>query len=118
MIFNEWFNFVLFLVNLQGRSLLSLSVSYLDESIELTRVLINHGARVWPDPRLSRPTTVEEVTRDNEGSSFTWFLRAVISQRDLANTERTLECLCHVMGRDPERMKSHVTRVMLRYVCC
>ena len=107
----------LVLVNLQGRSLLSISVSYLDDSIELTRVLINHGARVWPDQSLGPcPRTVEDITRDSEESSFTWFLRAVINQRGLSNSEGTLSCLCHVMGHQPDRMKSHVLRVMLRYL--
>jgi len=100
-------------VNLQGRSLLSISVSYLDDSIELTRVLINAGARVWPDDRLSAPESVEEIQRDSETSAFTWFLRSVINQRGLENSEATLECLCHEMGRSAERMKSHVVRVML-----
>ena len=104
----------LFLVNLQGRSLLSISVGYLDDSIELTRVLINHGARVWPDQSLTYPRTVADITRDSEESAFTWFLRAVINQRGLTNSEGTLTCLCHVMGHQPERMKSHVLRVMLR----
>lgn len=103
-----------FSVNLQGRSLLSLSVSYLDSSIELTRVLINNGARVWPDMELTCPQTVAEVKRDSEESAFTWFLRSVISQRSLTDTDNTLDCLCHEMGRAPDRMKSHVVRVMLR----
>ena len=103
-----------FPVNLQGRSLLSQSVTFLDESIDLTRILINHGARVWPDSELSKPTSVAEIIQDKEQSAFTWFLRAVISQRGLDNSSQTLDCLCHEMGRDPDRMKMHVQRVMLR----
>ena len=101
-------------VNLQGRSLLSQSVTFLDESIDLTRILINHGARVWPDSALSKPTSVAEIIQDKEQSAFTWFLRAVINQRGLDNSSQTLDCLCHEMGRDPDRMKRHVQRVMLR----
>ena len=113
-------------MNLQGRSLLSLSVAHLDDSIELTRVLINHGARVWPElePAAAHPPsscsdgaglrTVAEITRDTETSAFTWLLRAVINQRGLDNTGRSVECLAHLMGRHPDRMKAHVTRVMLR----
>ena len=101
-------------VNLQGRSLLSQSVTFLDESIDLTRVLINHGARVWPDSGLTNPTSVAEIIQDKEQSAFTWFLRAVINQRGLENSSQTLDCLCHEMGRDPDRMKCHVQRVMLR----
>ena len=93
-----------------------MSVTYLDESIELTRVLINHGAKVWPDPNLNNPTSVPEIIQDKEQSAFTWFLRAVINQRGLENSSETLDCLCHEMGRDPDRMKSHVLRVMLRLV--
>ena len=93
-----------------------MSVTYLDQSIELTRLLINHGARVWPDTNLTNPTSVPEIIQDKEQSAFTWFLRAVINQRGLENSSETLDCLCHEMGRDPDRMKSHVLRVMLRLV--
>ena len=106
-------------VNLQGRSLLSLSLSYLDDSIEVTRTLINLGARVWPLEPLCGPgpgASVPEITRDTESSAFTWLLRAVVSQRGLENTEASLECVAHVMAAQPERMKSHVIRVMLRSV--
>ena len=92
-------------MNLQGRSLLSQSVTYLDESIDLTRTLINHGARVWPDSSLSKPTSVAEIIQDKEQSAFTWFLRAVIKQRTLASTDTTLNCLSHEMGKQPRRMK-------------
>ena len=34
----------------------------------------------------------------------------------LENTEASLECVAHVMASQPERMKSHVIRVMLRSV--
>ena len=92
-------------VNLQGRSLLSQSVTFLDESIDLTRILINHGARVWPDSELTKPTSVAEIIQDKEQSAFTWFLRAVIKQRTLASTDTTLNCLSHEMGKQPRRMK-------------
>ena len=103
-------------------------MAHLDDSIELTRVLINHGARVWPElePAAAHPPsscsegaglrTVAEITRDTETSAFTWLLRAVINQRGLENTGRSVECLAHLMGRHPDRMKAHVTRVMLRSV--
>ena len=106
-------------MNLQGRSLLSLSLSHLDDSIEVTRTLINLGAQVWPLEPLTGPGTgasVSEITRDTESSAFTWLLRAVVSQRGLENTEASLECVAHVMASQPERMKSHVIRVMLRSV--
>lgn len=98
-------------VNRQGRSLLSYSVIHLDRAAELTRVLVNHGARVWPED--NRLNTVSDIDQDREQSAFTWFLRAVIHQRGLANTDISLDCLCHEMGRSPARMKAHVLRVML-----
>jgi hypothetical protein len=100
-------------VNADGRSLLSYSVSYLDASAELTRVLVNHGGRVWPHPAPAAPLSVAAITADREESAFTWFLRTVISLPDLGRAEATLACLCHEMGRDPGRMKSHVLRVLL-----
>ena len=68
--------------------------------------------RSGPGPGAS----VMEITRDTESSAFTWLLRAVVSQRGLENTEASLECLAHVMAAQPERMKAHVIRVMLRSV--
>jgi hypothetical protein len=101
-------------VNQEGRSLLSYSVSYLDASAELTRVLVNHGGRVWPHPAPSAPLSVPAITADREESAFTWFLRTLIScVPDLGRAEATLACLCHEMGRDPARMKAHVLRVLL-----
>jgi len=95
-----------------GRTLLSYSVSYLDSSSELTRVLVNHGAKVWPTTMPTNPS-VEEVVQDKEQSAFTWFLRAVIRQRNLDTTDATLNCLNHVMGKAPRRMKEHVIRIMV-----
>ena len=92
-------------VNLEGRSLLSYSVTYLDSSAELTRLLVNHGARVWPSPTVPKNPTVDQIRQDKEQSAFTWFLRAVIKQRTLASTDTTLNCLSHEMGKQPRRMK-------------
>ena len=117
-------------VNTAGRSLLSLSAAHLDHSVELTRLLLNHGARVWPGG--PGGGSVAEITRDREQSAFTWFLRAVINQRSLADSRVTLACLAHEvsanlprpatpclttfyfqMGRQPGRMRGHTVRVML-----
>merc|ERR1712088_1092206 len=100
-------------VNQEGRSLLSYSVTYLDSSAELTRLLVNHGARVWPSPTVPKNPTVDQIRQDKEQTAFTWFLRAVIKQRTLASTDTTLNCLSHEMGKQPRRMKAHVLRVMV-----
>lgn len=100
-------------INAAERSLLSHSVTHLDRAEELTRILVNHGGRVWPRPAPSGPVSVPELTRDREQSAFTWFLRSAMTSSSLAGAENTLTCLSHEMGRDPGRMKSHVLRVML-----
>lgn len=103
-------------VNAAGRSLLSHSVTHLDRAEELTRILVNHGGRVWPCPAPARPVSVPELDADREQSAFTWFLRALTTTgggADLAGAANTLTCLSHEMGRDPARMRSHVVRVML-----
>ena len=96
-----------------GRTLLSHSVTYLDLAAEVTRVLVNHGGRVWPGDSPTSPASVESLTQDREQSAFTWFLRTLIQTNNLAGAESTLNSLSHEMGRDPARMKSHVMRVML-----
>ena len=100
-------------IDAEDRSLLSHSVTYLDRSAELTRVLVNHGGRVWPLPAPPSPVTVPDLTRDRELSAFTWFLRSAIQASSLGGAEDTLTCLCHEMGRDPGRMKAHVSRILL-----
>jgi len=100
-------------VNSSGRSLLSYTVTHLEAAVDVTRVLVNHGARVWPRGELCATSTVAEIRADREESAFTWFLRAVVSERGLADTDHTLDCLCHEMGRQPARMKAHVLRVMV-----
>ena len=96
-----------------GRSLLSYSVTYLDLSAEVTRVLINSGGRVWRGPAPTSPASVEDLAKDREESAFTWFLRSLIHSNNFSNAESTLNCICHEMGRDPGRMKTHVQRVMV-----
>ena len=99
--------------------MLSLSLSYLDNSLEVTRTLINLGARVWPLEPLTGPgpgAAGSASIRGTESAACAWLLRAVVSQRGLENTEASLECVAHVMAAQPERMKSHVIRVMLRSV--
>ncbi len=96
-----------------GRTLLSHSVTYLDLAAEVTRILVNHGGRVWPGAAPASPASVESLIQDREQSAFTWFLRSLIQTNNLAGAESTLNSLSHEMGQDPGRMKSHVKRVML-----
>ncbi|PSN50898.1 hypothetical protein C0J52_05355 [Blattella germanica] len=107
--------------NAEGRSLLTYSVHYMDESIELTRVLLNGGATVWPigshDSMNSQ--TIENVSNTEQCSAFTWFLRSVIRRRKLdEQCEQTLALLTQVMGEHPGRMHGHVMRTMFRHAKC
>lgn len=99
--------------NDEGRTLLSYSVQYMDDSLQLTRLLINNGASVWP----SGP---ENCSGEENGSSvFTWFLRGVMRRRKLdTGCLQTLTLLAQVMGECPNRMHSHVMRTMFRHAKC
>lgn len=93
--------------NCQQRTLLAYSMSYLDDSLNVTRLLINYGAVVW---------TMEWDDADH--SAFAWYLKAVINQSRYHNCSQTLELLCRVMGTNPQRMYSHMLRTMFRQVRC
>lgn len=104
-------------VNSEGRSLLTYSVHYMDESIELTRVLLNGGASVWPQG--THDGTSENASNSDQCSAFTWFLRSIIRRRKLdEHCERTLALLSQVMGEHPGRMHAHVMRTMFRHAKC
>ncbi len=106
-----------------NRTLLSCSVSYGDKSADLTRLLLNYGAKVWPaeeaDPSAASGNAadddriVSQLARDRDQSAFTWFLRSVMRRQTLAGSEATLDLLCHAMGEQPCRMRRHVPRTML-----
>ena len=103
--------------NGEGRSLLTYSVHYMDDSIELTRVLLNGGASVWPQG--SHDATSENAGNAEQCSAFTWFLRSIIRRRKLdEQCERTLALLSQVMGEHPGRMHAHVMRTMFRHAKC
>ncbi|XP_069683736.1 uncharacterized protein [Periplaneta americana] len=106
--------------NAEGRSLLTYSVHYMDDSIELTRVLLNSGASVWPQgAHNSSLETVENASTTEQCSAFTWFLRSIIRRRKLdEQCERTLALLSQVMGEHPGRMHGHVMRTMFRHAKC
>ncbi len=109
-------------VNAAGRTLLSYAVSFGDAAVATSRLLINHGAKVWPDDDkdegdLRRGSDsdriVDQLARERERSAFTWFLRSVMDSSSLGGREETLSLLGHAMGDDPDRMQSHVMRVMM-----
>lgn len=103
--------------NSEGRTLLTYSVHYMDESIELTRVLLNGGASVWPQG--THDGISENVNNTDHYSAFTWFLRSVIRRRKLdEQCEQTLALLSQVMGEHPGRMHAHVMRTMFRHAKC
>ncbi|XP_014674063.1 PREDICTED: ankyrin repeat and SOCS box protein 10-like [Priapulus caudatus] len=93
--------------NCEQRSLLAYSIGCLDNSVDLTRLLINYGALVW-----------SMDWDDTEHSAFAWYLKAVINQTRYENCARTLEVLCRVMGAHPQTMYSHMLRTMFRHVRC
>ncbi|XP_053648308.1 putative ankyrin repeat protein RF_0381 isoform X1 [Cherax quadricarinatus] len=94
--------------NNEGRTLLTYSVEYLDDSLPLTRTLLNHGASVWGAADGS----------DKDQSIFTWFLKAVITHRRLENCSYTVSILSHMMADNPRRMYQHVLRTMFRQSRC
>ncbi|GAB6027582.1 hypothetical protein CHUAL_001825 [Chamberlinius hualienensis] len=98
-------------INRQSRTLLTYSVSYLDDSIALSRLLLNSGALVW------RQKSSVDLDAD-QASSFNWFLKSVIQMRRLENCFLTLKLLSQVMGEAPNRMHSHVLRIMFKHVRC
>lgn len=99
--------------NKAGRTLLSYSVTYGDNSLLLTRYLLNSNAEVWPDIEFETNLIVK-VKMERELSAFTWFLRTLMqSQNQFSNFEQTLYLLGQCMGQKPKQMQTHVTRVML-----
>ncbi|XP_066974018.1 ankyrin repeat and SOCS box protein 6-like [Macrobrachium rosenbergii] len=95
-------------VNNKGRTLLTYSIEHLDDSLMLTRTLLNNGASVWGAPD----------SCDKDQSVFTWFLKAVISRRKLENCSHTISILSMVMAENPRRMHQHVLRTMFRHSRC
>ncbi|XP_071533230.1 uncharacterized protein [Panulirus ornatus] len=94
--------------NNEGRTLLTYSVEHLDDSLPLTRALLNHGASVWGAADGS----------DKDQSVFTWFLKAVITHRRVENCSYTITILSHMMADNPRRMHQHVLRTMFRQSRC
>ncbi|XP_067014753.1 uncharacterized protein [Anabrus simplex] len=100
-------------VNCEGRNLLSYSVHHMDDSVALTRVLLNGGASVWP------VAGVQNTGSSEQCSAFAWFLRGVIRRRRLdEQCGRTLCLISEAMGEHPTRMHGHVMRTMFRHAKC
>lgn len=120
------------LVNSAGRTLLSHAVSHGDQAVQLTRLLLNNGAKVLrPAARESDPTgrkatpppppppQVEQERRDQ--SAFTWFLKAVMRKHSLEGSEATIKLLCQAMSQETgsgSSMKHHVISTMIHLGKC
>ncbi len=109
-----------------GRTLLTFSAECADRSADLTRLLLSYGAKVCPGrevgccPEERSENLVADLGRERESSAFTWFLRGAMARcalsdsgGDLSDAEQTVALLGAAMGEEPERMRRHVTRIML-----
>lgn len=99
-------------LNRSARSLLSYSAAQGDACSDLTRLLLNHGAQVWPF-RAPTGCDASDVIRERDASAFTAFFRAAMSGQGLSNSQVTLRLLCDAMGAEPEFMRTHVLGTML-----
>ena len=109
------------LVNNLNKTILAYSVTHGDKNIELSRLLINNGALIYPEPEQpnnynnakSENEIVEIITKEHQQSVFKSFLAALMEHQDLDDMKETLDLLCHTMAVNPSRMKKHVLRAML-----
>merc|ERR1719412_192066 len=92
-------------INAHQRTLLTYAVAQGDACLDLTRMLLNHGAAVVP-PR-------SQKWRDR--SAFTWLVRSVMGTQDLRSHHATLHLLCQNMADTlgPETMREHVLSTFL-----
>lgn len=107
-------------VNLEGRSLLSHSVGHGDNSIDLSRLLLNNGAKIFPtrvnDPSGKDLSVAASLETQREQSAFTWFLHSIMETYSLVNTEETVRLICQGMSEEVEtssELKNHVLSTMI-----
>ncbi len=101
--------------NAAGRTLLAAAASKGDRASELTRLLLNLGASVWPPASTSSADVVAHVARELRESALAWLLRAVSSgELSLSEADETIYLLGSSMGaEDPARMRAHLSRMFL-----
>lgn len=107
-------------VNLEGRSLLSHSVCHGDKSIDLSRLLLNNGAKIFPtkcnDSQGKHQCVPVSMETERNQSAFTWFLQSVMETYSLHNTEETVRLICQGMSEEEEttgKLKNHVLSTMV-----
>lgn len=88
-------------VNSLGRNLLSYSLSHLDHSLLLTKLLFNLGGWDWSN-------------QDSQFSPFSVLLRSIMREQSLENATETLDCVGQLMSESANRMKQLVISSMVR----
>lgn len=92
-------------INTHQRTLLTYTVSMGDAGLDLTRMLLNHGAHTVPS----------SSSRLRERSAFTWLVKSIMSCRELSKYQLTLDLLCQNMADTlgPGHMREHVLSTFL-----
>merc|ERR1719330_698519 len=88
-------------VNSSGRDLLSYSLSHLDHSFCLTKLLLNAGGWEWSH-------------HHSQYSPFSLLLRSLMREQSLENATKTLDCVGQLMSESPTNMKKLVISSMVK----